>query len=68
MKPPHPLFASERTAASLFDMKPAEFRKLVDSGCLPPPIDVGNGVKRWDVEHLRMIASGSYALGQELEW
>ena len=49
-----PLFASERTAAALLDMRPAEFRSLVDGGALPPPNHLG----RWDVEELAAVARG----------
>ena len=31
------LYASEQSAARLLDMRPAEFRALVDAGALPPP-------------------------------
>ena len=49
-----PLFASERTAAALLDMKPAEFRSLVDGGALPKP----NRLGRWEVEELAAIVRG----------
>lgn len=68
MKNRQPLFASERTAAALLDMKPSEFSRLVKEGHLPPPVTIGNGLDRWDVEQLRSIISGSAALGEELEW
>lgn len=49
-----PLFARERTAAALLDMKPAEFRRLVQEGALPPP----TRLDRWDVEQLMSIMRG----------
>ena len=49
--------ANEQTAAYLLDMKPAEFRSLVEGGHLPGPCDIG-GFKRWYVEELRRIAAG----------
>ena len=57
-----PLFANESTAARLLDMKPAEFRSLVEGGHLPRARDLG-GLKRWDVEELRRIAKGEAAEG-----
>lgn len=51
----HPIFASERTAAALLDMKPAEFRRLVDIGCLPTPC----AHDRWDVSELIAIMRGA---------
>lgn len=59
-----PLFASERTAARLLDMKPGEFRELVQKGALPPPCRHG----RWDVEHLAAIMRGKMiARNEDLE-
>ncbi len=55
MKPERaPLFASERTAARLLDMKPTEFRRLVDDGALPGP----TSFDRWDVSELTAIMRG----------
>lgn len=56
------LFASDRSAAKLLDMKPDEFRGLVDGGHLPGPRDIG-GHKRWEVEELRQIINGHAADG-----
>lgn len=53
-----PILASERTAAKLLDMKPAEFRALVDEGVLPGPKRVGE-FDRWEVEHLKLVACGN---------
>ena len=52
-----PIFASETNAARLLDLKPAEFRSLVDGGHLPRPKGLG-GFERWDVEELRRIIRG----------
>jgi hypothetical protein len=54
---PAPLFADDSTAAALFCMKPAEFRRLVNFGYLPRPCNLG-GHERWDVEELARIARG----------
>jgi len=40
-KRPHILFANDRSAAALLDMKPAEFRGLVDDAVLPKPTKIG---------------------------
>jgi len=56
-----PIFASERTAARLFDMKSAEFRALVQAGHLPKPHSIAPGVLRWDVDELRQIKRGQRA-------
>ena len=63
-----PLFAGERTAAKLLDMKPAEFRELVKEGILPNPANIG-GFERWEVDLLRAIASGTLVDGAEvIKW
>lgn len=54
----HPLYASERSAARLLDMKPAEFRELVSVGALPPPIKIAGTVERWNVSDLDLIIRG----------
>ncbi len=59
------IFANERRAAKLLDMKLAEYRALVDMGILPPPIDLA-GHKRWRVSDLEAIASGQ-VLDEEFE-
>lgn len=64
---PHFLFVGEKRAAELFDMKPAEFRGLVDDGVLPKPRPIGPH-ERWDVEQLQSIARGDEADGGEIEW
>ena len=62
-----PLFASERTAARLLDMKPKQFRELVDRGALPPPVKVMAGIERWDVEDLRAVLRGHKPSNSELD-
>lgn len=54
VKPSIPIFASERTAAALLDMKPAEFRSFVAAGALPPAGKFG----RWDVDELARAMRG----------
>ncbi|WP_294930504.1 hypothetical protein [uncultured Paracoccus sp.] len=55
MRNVQPLFASEKTAARLLDMQPAEFRRLVDVGALPCAVKHG----RWDVAELQAIMRGT---------
>ncbi|PCH74990.1 MAG: hypothetical protein COC12_02510 [Rhodobacteraceae bacterium] len=64
---PAPLFASDRRAAQLLDMKTAEFCKLVEGGHLPKPVERG-GYKRWDVQELVSIWRGDAAQGGGIEW
>lgn len=59
-----PILASQRRAAELLDMKPAEFRMLVTEGHLPKPKRIGE-LERWDVEELRQIGGGTAARGVE---
>lgn len=58
MTAPRPILASETTAAKLLDMKPGEFRALVEAGHLPPADEIAPGVKRWKTEVLEKIGSG----------
>lgn len=63
-----PILANERSAAKLLDMKPAEFRALVDDGFLPKPAKIGD-FERWDVEQLRAVACGDLVDGVgQIEW
>lgn len=62
-----PLFAGDKKAAALLDMKPAEFRSSVNDGVLPTPIDIG-GFERWDVEQLKAIARGDGLDGGPIQW
>lgn len=61
-----PIFASEKTAAALLDMKPDEFRSLVERGALPSPQDF-HGFARWRVADLEAICSGDAMDIEEFE-
>lgn len=67
MPAPTILFAGDKKAAALLDMKPAEFRGLVEDGVLPKPTKIG-GFERWDVEQLQSIARGDAAEGGPIQW
>jgi hypothetical protein len=58
-----PILATESTAARLLDMKPGEFRALVQAGHLPKAREIAPGVPRWVVDDLRRIASGNASEG-----
>lgn len=58
MKAQFPLWASETTAAKLLDMKPREFRALVEDGHLPRGREIAPGMIRWDADELRAIGQG----------
>lgn len=63
-----PIFANERTAAQLLDMRPSEFLALVEAGHLPRAKDIA-GFKRWDVRELHRIISGDCIDGmRNVEW
>lgn len=64
---PDPLFASEKTAARLLDMKPDAFRELVDKGYLPPPRRIGN-LERFDLAELQAVIRGDKISGGEMKW
>ena len=69
MANPAPILASETTAAKLLDMKPAEFRALVDRGHLPKGFEIVPGVERWDVDGLRRIGRGDAIDGMDgVKW
>ncbi|WP_324752063.1 hypothetical protein [Roseovarius sp. Pro17] len=59
------ILADEKTAAALFCMQRAEFRKLVDAGALPQPIDL-HGFARWRYSELEAVATGT-AIEEEFE-
>ncbi|WJS83529.1 hypothetical protein [Paracoccus sp. TOH] len=61
MKSLTPFLASEKTAAALLDMKPAEFRELVKAGHLPRGEEIAPGVMRWETDHLRNLRAGRLA-------
>ncbi len=56
-----PIFVNETNAARLLDMKPGEFRALVDGGHLPPGQAIAPGFVRWNTEDLRNLAKGNLA-------
>ncbi|WP_323764574.1 helix-turn-helix domain-containing protein [Marinovum sp.] len=55
-----PLAVREKTAAQMLDLKPADFRRLVEEGALPGPARIGD-VILWRVADLEAILSGSAA-------
>lgn len=62
------IFAAERRAAGMLDLKPCDFLALVNDGILPKPTLIGNH-KRWDVEQLQSIVRGDAADGlTEVVW
>lgn len=62
---PAPMFAGEVNAAALLDLKPGDFRALVDGGHLPKGRELAPGVTRWDVEELRRIVTGEAISGMD---
>ena len=62
-----PLFATDRTAAKLLDMKPKQFRDLVAAGILPPPINIGKH-ERWDMEALTRALRGDLETMDGVKW
>ncbi len=68
MAAPAPLYASETKAAQLLDMKPAEFRALVEAGHLPRGREIAPGYVRWPVDDLRQIGSGGAIDGEGIQW
>ena len=62
---PAPLFADDRTAATLFCMTPVEFRGLVETGALPGPVQIA-GYERWRVSDLEAVATGA-AMEEDFE-
>ncbi|MDB6177911.1 hypothetical protein PAF17_10405 [Paracoccus sp. Z330] len=56
-----PMFASANTAAKMLDMKPTEFRSLVEAGALPGPVRH----QRWDVEQIRATMRGEFVRPSE---
>ena len=53
-----PILAREKSAAALLDLKPCEFRRLVDAGALPGPIKL-HGIELWRYADLEAVASGA---------
>lgn len=68
-RPSAPIFASETSAAQLLDLKPAQFRELVQAGHLPRGREIAPGVLRWVTDDLRRIASGDASDGMgDVQW
>jgi len=65
---PEPLFAGEKKAAAILDMKVSEFLGAVGAGHLPKAREIVPGFPRWDVEELKRIARGDAAFGDEMQW
>lgn len=64
-----PIFANERTAAQLLDMRPAQFLDLVKAGHLPQGREIAPGTVRWVVDDLRRIISGEGIEGMgDVSW
>lgn len=64
-----PIFASERTAAELLDMRVSEFRTLVTAGLLPRGREITPGLVRWSVDDLRRILAGEAVDGMaDVAW
>ena len=63
-RPVERLAVRESRAAAMLDLKPAEFRALVDAGALPPPFEIG-GHKRWRVDQISAILGGKAAIPEE---
>lgn len=64
-----PILANETTAARLLDLKPCEFRSLVDAGHLPRGKEIAPGLVRWPVDDLRRIATGEASEGMgDVQW
>ena len=59
-----PLAVKATTAAAMLDLPPAEFRRLVERGALPPPVRIG-AHERWRVEQLNAIIRGDAAKPSE---
>nr|WP_321510358.1 hypothetical protein [uncultured Celeribacter sp.] len=57
---------TERTAANMLEIKPSEFRRLVDRGSLPRPRTIAGELQRWSVAELNAIMDGS-AIDDEFE-
>ena len=67
MKRPTLLFANDKNAAALFDLKTTDFHELVSDGVLPKPTKIGT-FERWDVEQLQSIARGEFVDGGQISW
>ncbi len=59
-----PIALGEKKAAATLDMRPSEFRALVNDGILPKPRKIGP-LERWDAEELRALLRGGQTDGYE---
>lgn len=64
---PDPVFATAATAARMLDMKPSEFKELVEKGYLPQPRRIGS-LERFDMEELARIIRGEGIDGGPMSW
>ncbi|MEE2635487.1 hypothetical protein AAFO90_16485 [Phaeobacter sp. CAU 1743] len=62
-----PIAVAERTAAKMMDMAPSDFRRLVQSGSLPSPVEI-SGIQRWRVSDLEAVLSGAAMHEDEFTW
>ncbi|AWB48870.1 hypothetical protein HYN69_10485 [Gemmobacter aquarius] len=62
-----PIFATEKRAAQLLDMAPADLRRLVAAGHLPGPRNIG-GLERFDVAELAAVIRGEMIGGGAMQW
>jgi len=62
-----PIAVAERTAAKMMDMKPSDFRRLVQCGSLPSPVRI-SGLERWRVSDLESVLNGNAMNEDEFTW
>lgn len=53
------LAVTEKEAAFMLSLPLAEFMQLVDAGALPRPVQLAPKVKRWPVDTLRAVLTGT---------
>ena len=58
------LAVGEKSAAQLLELKPKEFKALVDQGILPRPGNIGP-YERWDAGEQRAVIRGEFVDGFE---
>ena len=63
-----PMFVTLKTAAALFEMKPQEFKQLVEQGILPKARSIST-FERWDAQELQSIVRGEPMTGfEDVKW
>jgi predicted DNA-binding transcriptional regulator AlpA len=63
-----PIAVAEKNAAKMLDMRPNEFRNLVNEGILPRPRKVGP-FERWDADELKAVMRGDGGDGfEDVKW